>query len=529
MNQADGYSADLFGEPSGFSLRNRPLELEPALFPIHTKRRLAHPTHISRIPHGTDIATAVAGCEWMGKPITPQGAEAVALLNARRPDGRRVYSELVEMMPRRSTKTTAIFGEFLGRCAKYPRTLILTTAQDGTRAREILRGTIMDDLEAAGFLRRGLARFRYANGSEAIEFYNGSVIKAVPPVPSKFRSKAADVILLDEAGETDADLGHAIIAAALPLMDTRPDAQLVVAGTPPEGGQAGLLWDELQEALNPKAKATAVHAYMLRPDESAAIIANDGTMTMNRRVMMRVHPGIGTVTNLATIRARFDKLTARGRLAEFEREYGCKFGTEESAGAIDLARWKACAADLPIAELDRPDRVGVAFDVEPDGSAAALVAAWRDQDGVAHLELLAFDEGYEWLPAKARAAAKRHRVMVAHDDIGVNVDVAQTLTRLRTKPAPIPLRKMQAAESRFTREIQTRNLRHYDQPDLTEAAKGAVWRPVGDSGRLFGRKASASAVSPIVAAAAALWQFDQIVRRAGVAGAVTSAESESAA
>lgn len=525
MNAADNYSTDLFGEAPPASSRNKPLELEPAVFPIHTKRRLAHPTHISRIPRGTDIATAVAGCQWMGKPITPQGAEAAALLNARRSDGRRVYSELVEMMPRRSTKTTAIFGEFLGRCAKYPRTLILTTAQDGTRAREILRGTIMDDLEAAGFLRLGLARFRYANGSEAIEFYNGSVIKAVPPVPSKFRSKAADVILLDEAGEVDADLGHAIIAAALPLMDTRPDSQLVVAGTPPEGGEAGLLWDELQEALDPKIKATAIHAYMLRPDETVAVIAEDGTMTINRRVMMRIHPGIGTVTTLATIRARFDKLTARGRLAEFEREYGCKFGAEESAGAIDLARWNACGVVLPIDEVERPRRVGLAFDVEPDGSAASLVAAWRDDDGIAHLELLAFADGYEWLPAKACAAAKRHRVPVAHDDIGVNVDVAQTLTRLRTKPAPIPLRKMQAAESRFTREIQTRNLRHYEQPDLTEAAKGAAWRPVGDSGRLFGRKASASAVSPIVAAAVALWQFDQLARRSGVAGSVTSGEA----
>lgn len=508
----NNYSSDLLGNEFAPTPTNRGLELEPVLFPVHTKRRFARPTHISRIPRDTNIATAVWGAEAMGKPLTPQGAEVAALLNARHPDGTRLYTELVELMGRRSTKTTAIFAELLGRCAVYPRTLVLTTAQDGTRAREILRGTVMEDLRDAGFLRRGVATFRLANGSEAIEFFNGSVIKAVPPIPGKFRSKAADVILLDEAGETDADLGHAIIAAALPLMDTRPGAQLIVAGTPPETGESGLLWDELQEALDPKVKTTAVHAYMLRSSESAAIIHPDGSMEMDVKVMRRVHPGIGTVTTLATIKQRFEKLVSRNRLAEFEREYGCRFTSDVSDGAIDFAKWKVCSGGdvLP----DRPARVGLGFDVEPDGTKAALVAAWRDPDGVAHLELLAFADGSDWLPEKARVASRRHRVPVAHDAIGVNLDVAQVLTRLRTKPTPIQLRNMQAAEARLVREIETtRTVRHYGQPDLTEAVKASAWRQIGDTGRLIGRRASAGPVCAIVAAAVALWQYDQITRR----------------
>lgn len=521
---ASTYNSDLFGNTDQVVIEeNKGFALEKVLFPAYTKRRFARPTHISRVPPRTDIATAIFGAECMGKPLTPQGEEVAALLNARHTNGQRMYTELVELMPRRSTKTTAIFAELIGRCATVPRTLVYTTAQDGTRAREVLRWTIMEDLEAAGFLKRGIATFRTGNGTEAIEFFNGSIIKAIPPEPSKFRSKAADVILLDEAGETDSDLGHSIIAAVLPLMDTRPDAQLIVAGTPPEGGAAGLLWDELQEALDPKVKTTAVHAYMLRPDESAAIIHPDGTMELDKKVIRRVHPGIGTVTTLATIRARFDKLVARGRLAEFEREYGCKFTAELSAGAIDPRKWANCSGGdtLPA----RPARIGLAYDIEPDSSAGAIVAAWRDEDGKANLELVAYREGSDWIAQLARTAARKHRVPIGHDAIGVNLDVAQVLTRLRVKTAGVQLRNMQAAEARLVREITTGNVLHYEQPDLDAAARGAVWRTLGDTGRLIGRKASASSVSPIVAAAVALWQYDQNSRQAGVAGAITSSES----
>lgn len=524
MPATDNYSSDLFGQVGIEQSAKKGLELEPVAFPTLTKRRFAHPTHISRIPRGTNIATAHYGADAMGKPLTPQGEEVAAVLNARRPDGRRAYTEVVVMMPRRATKTTAIYAELIGRCAATPGLTVLVTAQDGTRAREILRHTIMADLQSAGFLRRGLATFRLANGSEAIEFFNGAMIKAIPPVPGVFRSKAADVILIDEAGEIEADLGHALIAAALPLMDTRPDAQLIVAGTPPEAvGESGFLWDELQEALDTKIKDTGVVAYRLLPDQSAALVAEDGTLTMDVRTMRRVHPGIGTVTTLATIRKRFDKLVARGKLAEFEREYGCKFTADATTGAIDPGKWAACDGGDQLPE--RPDRVGLAYDIEPDGSYAALVAAWRDGDGVANLELLDYREGSDWLPNQARTAGRRHRAAVAHDAIGVNLDAAQVLTRLRTRTVPIQLRYLQAAEARFVREIETRNLRHYAQPDLTAAARSAAWRPVGDTGRLIGRKASSGPACPIVAAAVALWQFDQTAKRHDVAGAITSGDA----
>lgn len=253
-------------------------------------------------------------------------------------------------------------------------------------------------------------------------------------------------------------------------------------------------------------KRVGVLAYTLRDDEELVTIDEDGTARVNRSLLRRVHPGIGTLTTIADIESRADDL---GKV-QFESEYGCRFPDFAGSQAIDQAAWKACSGGdvLPV----RPSRPGLAFDVEPDGTRAALVAAWRDEAQLAHLELIAFRPGYDWLPAQARNAGRKHRVQVAHDAIGINLDVAQTLSRLRTATAPLQLRYMQAATARLNQAIDTRRVRHYEQPDLTESVKGAVWRNIGDTARLFGRANAESSACPIVAAAAALWQYDQITR-----------------
>ena len=75
----------------------------------------------------------------------------------------------------------------------------------------------------------------------------------------------------------------------------------------------------------------------------------------------------------------------------------------------------------------------------------AIVAAWRDHAGRPHLEVLEFRSGSDWLPGRVRAAVTKHRVAPAFDQIGANLDPADTLTRLRVRTTPLALRWMQAA------------------------------------------------------------------------------------
>src|SRR5690606_23677863 len=102
-------------------------------------------------------------------------------------------------------------------------------------------------------------------------------------------------------------------------------------------------------------------------------VDEDGTVHPNIPVLRRVHPGIGTLTTLETILKRFRKM----QLPQFEREYMCRFPTDNATDAISPEAWEAAK----IERVERPARVGIAFDCAYDGSSASIVYAWRDSEG----------------------------------------------------------------------------------------------------------------------------------------------------
>ncbi len=450
-------------------------------------------------------------------PLHRQGEEVAALLNAENVKGLPLYQEAVILEPRRASKTTAIWSDTLGKAATIPGWRCVTAAQDGLRGRAIIREFMrvleLRDFEGARNPANRMGRLFWSAGSEAIEFNNGSRIWVVKPEPGAFRSAAADRIILDEAGELSDDLSERLVAGALPLMDTRPTGQIIITGTPGET-RSGLLWDRLQLALKPKAKAGLL-TYRLRDDEEMVTVDDDGRLGLDRNMLRRVHPGIGTLTTYDLIASRL--LDNQMTRTKFEAEYGCRWPLDASVAAISPAAWRGCRAvddaGAPLPLPDRPDQVGIGWDVAPDSSTASLVLAWRDATGRAVLELVGYRPGTDWLPAAAERAALKFRVPAGYDQIGANQDVADVLTRSRVRVAGLTLKAMQGAAARLVREIESGNLRHYGQDDLDAAVAGAAWRTQGDGGRLFARKASTADVSPLVAASVALWQYDERARR----------------
>lgn len=509
---------DLLFETGGQPTHRRPRPFSP-FGPART-RRFARPTHISRIPRGTNIAAGLTGADLTGLDLFRQGEEVAAIMEASNSDGLPLYPTVVALIPRRATKTTSIWNVLLGRCVSIPGYKVVTTAQDGIRARNRFREIqrILDspavDFEGTRNAGHRMGRLRWANGDESIEFDNGSRLWVVPPEPGAFRGEASDAMLFDEAGELSPEKSEALVAGALPLMDTRPRGQVIIAGTPAEV-RAGLLWDTVARG-RAKAKGVGIVDYSIRDDEQSIIIDEDGTARLNTKVLRRVHPGISTLTTLAVMQQRFESMP----LAQFEREYMCRFPFDSSVGAISAAAWAKDSAgpDLP----ERPERLALAFDVAPDSSSAALLAAWRDPEGIGHLEVLAYRPRTEWLPQVAAKAARKYRAPVAYDVIGANQDVADRLHRMRVRTAPLSLKHMMGAAGRIASEIEAGHVRHYEQADLTRAVEGSAWRNVGDGGRLFARKQSTTDVSPLVAASEALWQADQITRATGAAGIVVA-------
>lgn len=468
------------------------------------------------------------GSQLLGFNPTPQGRIMASVLEAKDADGLPLFPEVVGLVPRRAAKTTSVWSVILGRCATIDGYQVATTAQDGTRARNILKAMARTLVANGSFSNISSAdsdedsshdvigKVRWANGSEALEFNNGSRVWAVPPRADAFRSEAADCLLFDEAGELDPAQSEDILEGALPLMDTRPLGQAIIVGTPAKA-RAGLLWDTLQVGRAGR-PGTGIFDWSIRDDEdwftrvdegTAGAIEKDGRWyRVNEALVRRVHPGIGTLTTWAKMLQRFDKMG----LPSFEREYLCRFPFDNATAAIDMTVWHAHAVEPE----DLPQRFGLAFDVEIDSTAAALCAAWRDEQGVARVAVLDYRSGVRWLPSVAAAVARKYRVPLRYDNIGANFAPADLLSRpphnRGVRIVPGGMRDTQAATQLFTTELSEGRLVHFAQSSLTEAAEGAAWRQT-DGGRMFGRKASVNGISPLVAAALALWQFDQLPKQ----------------
>lgn len=435
----------------------------------------------------------------LGLPLLDPGKRIARLLEARSGPGVARYGEVVMQVPRRATKTTAVLATLIGRAETRPGYKAVWTAQTGTVASRILcehadllirRGHAIESRQRNTY--PGMIWFSASGGREALEWPSGSRIWCVPPDAGAVRSQAADTIVVDEAGELDVVKGRAFYNGVAPLLDTRGAlAQIVVMGTPAES-RAGLLWDLLQ---------------LGREDEPGLGILDwsirDGEDPEDRKVWRRVHPGPSSgLTPMATLEKRRLRLGPES----FGREYLGLWPVDASVAAIGGQDWAACAGILGT----RPAHFVLAFDCAPDASRASLVAAWRDERGVGHVEVVDARAGTSWVAREAYRVARKYRVPVAYDPIGANVDPAEALTRARPsiKTAPMTFRDMQGGAARLVKDIRERTLAHGQQPDLDDAVAGASWRQVGDNGRLFGRRKSTADVSALVAATAALWTFD---------------------
>lgn len=453
---------------------------------------------VSAVPADVDISAIHAGAEMLGFDVKPQGLEIAKVCQARREDGRPLYRRVGIQVPRRAAKTTSTTMLALARMASIPDYRILSTAQTGWIARSVWR-------EAVDLLELHYAdtdeedrpyRVRIANGTEVLTWNNGSTWRPVTPSPLSYRSKAADLLIFEEAGHIAPDLAAELRAGAFPTMDTRPQGQVWIIGTPGKQ-RAGLLWDALVAARAGKPGAGAVD-YSI--GDAASITHEDGSLDVD--LLEAVHPGLAWgLTDLETMVERFEEMP----LHEFAAEYAGQWPADASTGAFDMDAWGRSAGP----HLPPPDRFGLAYDVAPDGSSAAVCVAWRDDAGVAHVGVLAHRAGVSWVAPFLRTTATKYKVPIRYDGIGSNHGPAQELDRLRgTKTISGSIRESMGALQRLVSVLEDGQLQHMDQGSLTSAAEGAVWRQV-EGGRLLGRRTSNADVSPIIAAALALWQFDQ--------------------
>lgn len=496
-------------KPISFEDRDNPRDVVSSLFSfggrefptleemaVFAREEGTKPLHVSSFESSEQFAEEfLVGCRMLGFEPTPQQWKLASVLNAYDLERDRALQRTVGVcIPRRAGKTTALLAIAVGRCAVRPGYTVLFTAQSGTKASarflEMARTLERREPDAD---KRGFRIMRGA-GNQNLTFANGSLFQVLPPKPDAFRGDSGDLILLDEAQEHTADVSAELLGAILPTMDTRPGAQLVVAGTAGER-RSGIFWDTLQEGRQalPRTGIIEFAAPDNTTDEEAA----------QPELWERTHPGIGTLTDLETIENNFQKLPR----PNFLREYLGIWPEDYSQSAIDLEAWTACGTEFS----KKPDQFALAFDVSVDGSVACIAAAWREND-YAYVEIVEHKLGTDWLIPRINELARKYRVPIAHDTVGAALVEAEALQRLRPRPKlqPLAYRDLAPGCASIMKEINGRTLRHFDQVSLNEAAAKVVKRPLGENGWAWGRRASGGDITPLAAATFALRAFDNM-------------------
>jgi hypothetical protein len=444
----------------------------------------------------------VRGCELLG--VTAPKAHQL-LINDALNAGAETNAVL---LPRQSGKTKTLTIIALGRCAERERyNCAMTITTMATKTFEKFEMDIIDELDLIwpDEDTRPYKAYR-GKGSQHIRFANGSRLSAKSPKGPSFRASSYDLVWVDEAGEASPEQGIELKAAIYSTFDTT-DGQLVVTGT------AGVFRREqlLYEALEAPGNGVVRYAFPddLTADELASWEPTEATpFGRVRELTEAMHPGLHSgLTRIEKVEKRFIDLKSE----RFAREYGGIFGNAgENLTAIDAQMWEASAESGTPAI---PDRLSIAAMPSFTGKTAALVAAWRDENGTACVYVLDHRAGTTWLAERGASLGRLHSVPIVYDkkssDMRVEIEAMERIVP-RPKLAPQGYEDVTSAAGLLVKDANLGNIRHWNQGVLNDAVRDAVRRTTGPNAWALGRppKKPDADICALEAAALALRYFD---------------------
>jgi hypothetical protein len=420
------------------------------------------------------------------RPWTDYQRAAADLLGERLPSGAYAYPVGVVLLPRQCGKTTFAFDLAMGRCILEPDYRAAYTAQTGHITTERMSERMSELTSTALATAVGT---RKSQGTERMTFRRGSFLKAFPPKDGALRGSALDLVIVDEAQEIDETLGRALDQTIMPTFQTRRRRQLILVGT------AGTTRSDYLRRYLDLARAGTQGVALI---EYGFDLDADPTDPETWRAY---HPGLAA--GLADEDGLRTALAVMGP-AGFSREYG-NIWTTTADTVIPAGVWTA--ASVPLA-VPGDGTVVLGVDVAVDRSRSTLAACWLSATGQVVVEIITARSGVSWVAPAARDILRAGQAssIVATAD-GPVATVVDALTRYGITVGTLTSREYTAACASFYDSILDRRVFHRSEPDLDLAVAGATRKPVGD-GWGWGRRTSASEVSPLVAASLAAWGHD---------------------
>lgn len=374
--------------------------------------------------------------------------------------------------------------------------LLIHTAHLADTSKEAFRR--LDDLiDANDWLSAQVKHIWRTNGHESIEFQDGRRIRFRTRTRGGGRGFSGSPVFFDEA----MFLPEISMGAIMPVISAQPDPQVWYMGSAVDQSlmDDGVSFARVRErALAGEDDRLAYFEWSLDADDPEAV---EDEVATDPEVWAAANPAFGIRISEQYVVAERRELAARTFAVERLGVGDWPDTTPGGASVIDMARWDSLAdADSVLV-----DPVCFGFDVKPDRSAAAIVAAGLRADGLPCVEVVEHRPGTRWVAPRLRDLRDTHepeKIMAA--TAGPAAALLPKLNELGVDVEPVTVSEFAQACGVLFDSIEESHLRHFGTLELRQAVGGAVTRPLGDAWA-WSRKNSSVDISPLVAATLAFW------------------------
>lgn len=432
----------------------------------------------------------------LGRPLMPWQSYVARVATERLEDGSYAYPVVVVSVPRQSGKTLLLTVLLVLRCIAEDHHQAFYTAQTGKDARA--RWQDMVKLVMSSPIR-STVRVKRSQGSERLEFPNGSVLQVFAPTADSLHGYTPPTVALDEAFAHDERLGDELMGAIEPAQQTLPHRQLWIVST--RGDVDSVFLDGWLERGAAGAPGVALF------DWGAA----DHHDPRDPAHVLEFHPAVGLPSGMGTGTTVETIVASQLSESAYERAYAnrpTQGGAVKRIGAQqwqDLAQLQDTPGDAPLV---------LSYDVAHDRTAATVGATWTDPAGKLQHKVVRWALGVSWVAPWLCEFVRDHPnvKVVAADDTGPAREVTAQLRRLKLprglEPRILTTRELTVAWGELLELVRVQGFGHDGTGHLADAASAVVVRPLLDS-EAPSRRHSAGDIAPLISCMVGLWATQQ--------------------
>jgi hypothetical protein len=397
---------------------------------------------------------------------------------------------VVLSIPRQVGKTFLVGMIVVALCLLHPGLTVLWTAHRTRTATKTFH--TLKAMTERGKIAPFMLDPRLSNGEQEIRFRNGSVIMFGAREQGFGRGfDEVDIEVFDEAQILSEKALEDMVPAT--NQSRQPSgALLFFMGTPPRPGDPG---DEFANR-----RAAAIKGEL---DDMVYVefSADPGANPDDREQWAKANPSFPSRTSVESIKRMRRNLTDE---ASFLREgLGVWDDVDSSGREITPTGWLSLLDET--VDVRRIHAPVFALDVAPMHASASITAgAFDDTRGMPVLENVETRRGSSWLPQRAADLKAQYGASLALNSAGPIGSLIPELERLGLEWTDVRGPDWTKACGALAAGVAERSFRHHGGEEFAAAVVGLKTRKVGD-GFTFSRRDSSVDISPIAAAAVALW------------------------